>query len=77
MLKDENGKPLFNGMVDGFVTIVKNEGPQGLYRGFLLNLVKGVPFSALQFTFLDEITKAFTNVKARRLANAQQAKKKK
>lgn len=63
MLKDENGKPLFNGMVDGFVKILQKEGPAGLYRGFLLNLVKGVPFAALQFTFVDEITKAFINFK--------------
>ena len=68
MLRDENGKPLFNGMVDGFVKILQKEGPQGLYRGFLLNLVKGVPFAALQFTFVDEITKAFVNIKEKRQA---------
>ena len=75
MLKDESGKPPFNGMVDGFVKIVKAEGPQGLYRGFLLNLVKAVPFAALQFTFREEIEKAFVNVKAKRQAKAQQKKK--
>lgn len=63
MLRDENGKPLYNGMVDGFTKIVKNDGLLGLYRGLGINLVKVVPFAALQFTLKDEVTKAFLRYK--------------
>jgi solute carrier family 25 protein 43 len=75
MLTDDKGKPLFNGMVDGFTKIVTNEGPTALYRGFWVSLVKGVPFAALQFTFVDEITKLFLRVKTP-AANAAQPPKK-
>lgn len=59
MLKDEHGKPLYNGMIDAFKTVVQKDGVMGLYRGVGLNLVKVVPFAALQFTILDETRKAF------------------
>jgi hypothetical protein len=75
MLRDAEGKPLFNGMVDGFMKILSKEGPVGLYRGFLLNLVKGVPFAALQFTFLDEIKKAVFKFKTPKPAQGQAKRK--
>jgi hypothetical protein len=56
MLTDERGKPVSSGMIDGFVKLVTNEGPFALYRGFSISLVKGVPFAALQFTFVEELT---------------------
>ncbi|OHT10171.1 hydrogenosomal membrane protein 31 precursor [Tritrichomonas foetus] len=74
MLRDENGKPLYNGMIDGFTKIVKEDGILGLYRGVGLNLVKVVPFAALQFTLVDETTKAFLRLKKK---PAQPAPKKK
>jgi hypothetical protein len=63
MLRDDNGQPLFDGMLDGFGKIVKKEGPFALYRGFWVSLVKGAPFAALQFTFVDELTKAVKKYK--------------
>ena len=59
MLKDEQGKPLYNGMIDAFKTVVKQDGVGGLYRGVGLNLIKVVPFAALQFTIKEETQKAF------------------
>jgi hypothetical protein len=59
MLKDEHGKPLYNGMLDAFKTVVQKDGFMGLYRGVGLNLIKVVPFAALQFTILEETRKAF------------------
>lgn len=75
MLRDENGKPWCDGMMDGFIKIISKEGPTGLYKGFLLNLVKGVPFAALQFTFKDEITKALIKYKASKIVQPDQKKK--
>lgn len=59
MLRDANGKPQFDGMMDAFAKIIQKEGPMGLYRGFGLNLIKGVPFAALQFTFVEETRKLY------------------
>lgn len=62
MLRDANGKPLYNGMVDAFRTVIREDGVFGLYRGAGLNLIKVIPFAALQFTFLDETRKAFFKI---------------
>jgi solute carrier family 25 phosphate transporter 23/24/25/41 len=59
MLRDKEGKPLYNGMIDAVQTILKNEGLFGLYKGVSFNLIKVVPFAALQFTLLDETKKMF------------------
>lgn len=64
MLKDEKGKPIYNGMIDAFMTVYNKEGVPGLYRGVGLNLIKVVPFAALQFTILEETRKAFFKVRA-------------
>jgi hypothetical protein len=64
MLRDENGKPLCNGLVDGLVKTVSTDGPLGLYRGFSLGLVKSLPFAALQFMFKEEIGKFVIKFKA-------------
>ena len=79
MLKDDNGKPLYNGMIDAFKTVVKQEGVGGLYRGVGLNLVKVVPFAALQFTIKEETHKAFVrfNESLERKKNAPQQGKRK
>jgi hypothetical protein len=50
-------------MLDGFGKILAKEGISGFYRGFWVSLVKGAPFAALQFTFVDEFTKAFIRFK--------------
>lgn len=75
MLRDSNGKPLYSGMVDGFTKIVQNDGILGLYRGLGINLVKVVPFAALQFTLKDEITKLFINLKKQQIAKEAPKKK--
>jgi hypothetical protein len=63
MLRDENGKPLANGLVDGLVKTVAKDGPLGLYRGFSLGLVKSLPFAALQFMFKEEFGKFALSLK--------------
>jgi len=63
MLVDKaTGKPMYSGMFDCFKQLVAKEGIMGLYKGFGLNCVKGVPFAALQFTLLDETKKAFARL---------------
>lgn len=61
MINDANGKPLVDGMITGFMKIIANEGPLALYKGFLPNIAKGIPFTALQFTFVDQLTKALVH----------------
>jgi len=59
MLKDEHGKPLYPSMTNAFKTVISKDGFTGLYRGFGINLIKAVPYAALNFTFKEETTKAF------------------
>ncbi|KAH0793407.1 hydrogenosomal membrane protein 31 precursor [Histomonas meleagridis] len=75
MLRDANNKPIYNGTIDAFAKILKEEGPLGLYRGVGLNLVKVVPFAALQFTLVDEVRKTLYRFEQRR--EAQKAPQKK
>ena len=76
MLRDKDGKPLYNGMIDGFTKIVKEDGIVGLYRGVGLNLIKVVPFAALQFTLKDEVKKLFVRYNASKAQAAHPQKKK-
>ena len=75
MLKDENGKPLYNGMIDAFKTVLKQDGIGGFYRGVGLNLIKVVPFAALQFTLKEETQKAFLRYNAAHAPKPQPVKK--
>ena len=75
MLRDANGKPIYNGMIDAFSKIIKEEGPTGLYRGVGLNLVKVVPFAALQFTLVDEVRKTLYRIKEQKTAQQAPSKK--
>ena len=53
-------------MIDGFTKIVKSEGPLALYKGMSVNLIKVIPFAALEFTLKDELTKAFIRIKSKK-----------
>lgn len=61
MLKDRNGKPRYKGTFDALSSIYKKEGFLGLYKGISFNLLKAIPYQAVQFTALEEIKKAFRN----------------
>jgi solute carrier family 25 phosphate transporter 23/24/25/41 len=73
MLKDENGKPLYNGMMDAFKTVIEKDGVAGLYRGVGINLIKVVPYAALQFTIVEETRKAFFKLNDALAKNKQPA----
>ena len=46
--------PKYNGIVDGFKTVVRKEGFMGLYRGLLPAYIKCFPCLAIQFWFLEK-----------------------
>ena len=51
-----NGRPvLYDGMVDCFATILKSEGPRGLFHGLSANYMKAVPASAVTFVVFDSV----------------------
>lgn len=77
MLKDENGKPYYSGMVDALIKTFQREGISGLYRGVTLNLVKVVPMAMVQFTAFEEVKKAFIKYNEKQAATAAAASKKK
>ena len=49
-----NETPKYNGIVDGFKTIVKEEGVIGLYRGLSLGYLRVFPCLAIQFWCLEK-----------------------
>ena len=59
MIRDDNGNKLFTSMSECFVKTYKNEGIGGFFRGIGINMVKIVPYSALQFTINEEAKNAF------------------
>ena len=59
MIRDENGNKLFTSMSECFAKTYKNEGIGGFFRGIGINMVKIVPYSALQFTINEEAKNAF------------------
>ena len=54
--------PKYNGIVDGFKTIIKKEGFAGLYRGLLPTYVRIFPCLAIQFWCLEKGKSIFANI---------------
>jgi solute carrier family 25 phosphate transporter 23/24/25/41 len=46
--------PKYNGILDGFVTIAKNEGIRGLYKGLLPSYIRIFPCLGIQFWCLEK-----------------------
>ena len=46
--------PIYRNSMDCLVKIVKREGIVGLYRGLLINVARGVPGAAIQFTAYEQ-----------------------
>ncbi|XP_010550434.2 PREDICTED: folate transporter 1, chloroplastic, partial [Tarenaya hassleriana] len=55
----------YSGLYDAFRTILKEEGPRALYKGFVPSLVL-VSHGAIQFTAYEELRKVFVDFKERR-----------
>ena len=49
---------VYNGVVDAFRTILRDEGPKGFYKGMLPNAVKVVPNAAVRFLAYDTLKRA-------------------
>ncbi len=49
---------VYNGVVDAFRTILRDEGPRGFYKGMLPNAVKVVPNAAVRFLAYDTLKRA-------------------
>lgn len=53
---DANGKGLYyNGVIDCFLKVVKNEGPGALYKGFWPHLMRIGPHATLVLVFFDQL----------------------
>lgn len=49
--------PLYNGFVDCFAKILKNEGPLGFYKGFVPIWGRFAPTTCLQLIFFEQFRK--------------------
>jgi hypothetical protein len=48
---------------DALLTIVRTEGPRGLFRGVVPTVATNAPFSALYYMFYKNLQSQFTKVK--------------
>lgn len=55
-----NGKDVYKGVVDAFVTIAKTEGTSGLYAGLAPHLMRTVPNAAIMFFTYELIVNYFS-----------------
>lgn len=51
----DGGPPKYTSMSQTLQTVIKEEGPAKLYRGNLTNLIRVIPYAAVQFTSYDVI----------------------
>lgn len=57
---DPSGKPtLYNGMVDCFIKVSRDEGPMSLYRGFWPNFGRVVPRVTIVFIVMEQLKSRF------------------
>lgn len=59
MLTGPNGEKLYNSIPECALSIYKNDGVTGFYRGFGLNMIKTVPYFGVQFFINDQVKLAF------------------
>lgn len=50
---------VYNGLLDAFVKIIKEEGPAELYRGLTPSLIGVIPYSATNYFAYDTLRKAY------------------
>lgn len=55
MIVNEQGENLHSTYIGCFKTILKNEGVKGFYKGVNVNLIKVIPYAALQYTINEEL----------------------
>ncbi|KAK2446023.1 adenine nucleotide transporter BT1, chloroplastic/mitochondrial [Trifolium repens] len=53
---------VYNGLVDAFVKIIKEEGPAELYRGLTPSLIGVIPYSATNYFAYDTLRKAYRKI---------------
>lgn len=56
-----DGTRMYKGVLDALVTIVREEGVMGLYKGYLPNFVKVVPTIAVMFWVNDVLKRELKN----------------
>ena len=59
------GNKKYNGIVDCFVRVTKEEGPLALWRGNLANVLRYFPTQALNFSIKDYLNRKFCPFKAK------------
>lgn len=55
-------KNMYDGILDAFVKILKNEGPAELYRGLVPSLVGVIPYAATNYFAYDSLKKTYRKV---------------
>ncbi|KAI4376167.1 hypothetical protein MLD38_013958 [Melastoma candidum] len=53
---------VYNGMLDAFVKIVRDEGPAELYRGLAPSLIGVIPYAATNYFAYDTLRKAYKRI---------------
>lgn len=55
-------RDVYNGIVDAFVKIMREEGPAELYRGLAPSLIGVIPYAATNYFAYDTLRKAYRKV---------------
>jgi len=53
---------VYNGLLDAFMKIIKEEGPAELYRGLTPSLIGVIPYSATNYFAYDTLRKAYRKI---------------
>ncbi|KAL6215124.1 hypothetical protein ACLB2K_014555 [Fragaria x ananassa] len=63
---------VYNGLLDAFVKIVREEGPAELYRGLAPSLIGVIPYAATNYCAYDTLRKAYRKIfKQEKIGNIQ------
>ena len=63
---------VYNGIIDAFVKILREEGPAELYRGLAPSLIGVIPYGATNYFAYDTLRKAYKKVfKQERIGNIE------
>ena len=71
VLKQRIQADIYPNVITGFTTLMKTEGPKGLYRGYFATISRDVPWNALSFMFFGQVKGMFKSITGRTPSNQE------
>ena len=59
LMNQDPARPLYRGVGDAFMQIVRVEGPLALYKGLLPVYCRQAPFNMLNYLIMEQLTSTF------------------